>query len=88
MVSREKLKNRLLARPTPRDIRWSELRKLLHSLGFEEMQGSGSRVRFFKRDRDRNRGLMIRLHRPHPRSVCGPLMVEDVVRKLKQWGEI
>jgi hypothetical protein len=29
---------------------------------------------------------MIRLHRPHPKKICGPLMVRDVVQVLKAWG--
>ncbi|SFJ18847.1 hypothetical protein SAMN05216429_101142 [Marinobacter persicus] len=32
------------------------------------------------------RGVMIRLHRPHPEKVCGPLMIKDVVQTLQAWG--
>ncbi|WP_144775955.1 type II toxin-antitoxin system HicA family toxin [Marinobacter maritimus] len=86
MVNKEKFAAKLLRKPTPRDIAWAELRGFLLSLGFEEQQGSGSRVRFYLQPEPDARGLMIRLHKPHPKKVCGPLMVRDVVRVLKAWG--
>ncbi len=46
----------------------------------------GSRVRFYLQLEPDKRGVMIRLHRPHPKNVCGPLMIKDVVRVLKAWG--
>jgi len=86
MVNKEKMGAKLLRKPTPRDITWSELRGFLLALGFEEEQGSGSRVRFYLQVEPSTRGVMIRLHRPHPNKVCGPLMIRDVVRVLKAWG--
>ena len=86
MVNKEKFARRLLRKPTPKDITWAELRAYLLSLGFEETQGSGSRVRFYLAADSGERGLMVRLHRPHPEKVCGPLMVRDVVQTLKAWG--
>ena len=86
MVNKEKFAARLLRKPTPKNITWSELRGFLHTLGFEEEQGSGSRVRFYLQLESGKRGVMIRLHRPHPEKVCGPLMVKDVVRVLKAWS--
>ena len=86
MVNKEKFVAKLLRKPTPKDITWSELRGFLLTLGFEEEQGSGSRVRFYLQVEPGKRGVMIRLHRPHPKKVCGPLMVRDVVRVLKAWG--
>ncbi len=86
MVNKEKFAARLLRKPTPKNITWSELRGFLLTLGFEEEQGSGSRVRFYLQMESGRRGVMIRLHRPHPEKVCGPLMIKDVVRVLKAWG--
>lgn len=86
MVNKDKFRERLLRKQVPKDIRWSELRSFLLSLGFEEEQGSGSRVRFYKASNTGGRGLMIRLHRPHPEKVCGPLMIRDVVQTLQAWG--
>jgi hypothetical protein len=86
LVNKEKFRARLLRKPTPKDITWTELRSYLLSLGFEEVQGSGSRVRFYLQANSGERGLMIRLHRPHPEKVCGPLMIRDVAQTLKAWG--
>lgn len=88
MVNKERLRARLLRKPAPKDITWTELRSYLLGLGFEETQGSGSRVRFYLQMESRGRGVMIRLHRPHPEKVCGPLMIRDVVQTLKAWGLI
>ncbi|QBM16404.1 hypothetical protein MARI_04840 [Marinobacter sp. JH2] len=88
MVNREKLRAKLLRKPAPKDITWSELRGFLLGLGFEETQGNGSRVRFYLQANSPERGVMIRLHRPHPEKVCGPLMIRDVVQTLKVWGLI
>ena len=86
MVNKDRFRERLMRKQTPKDIKWNDLRSLLLSLGFEEVQGSGSRVRFYKSGESGGRGLMIRLHRPHPEKVCGPLMIRDVVQTLKTWG--
>lgn len=86
MVSKDKFRAKLLRKPTPKDITWSELRGFLLSLGFEEEQGNGSRVRFYLQLKPGERGVMIKLHRPHPEKVCGPLMVRDAVQTLKAWG--
>ena len=86
MVNKEKFRARIVRKPTPKDITWNELRSFLLSLGFEEAQGRGSRVRFYFQPDSRKRGVLIRLHRPHPEKVCGPLMIQDVVQTLKAWG--
>lgn len=86
MVNKEKFREKLLRKPVPKDIKWSELRSFLLGPGFEEEQGSGSRVRFYLEPVEGQRGVMIRLHRPHPEKVCGPLMVRDVVQTLQAWG--
>lgn len=86
MVNKDKFRFKLLRKPTPKDITWSELRGFLLSLGFHEEQGNGSRVRFYFQPTPGERGVMIKLHRPHPEKVCGPLMIRDVVQTLKTWG--
>ena len=86
MVNKEKFREKLVRKPTPKDIKWSDLRSFLLGLGFAEEQGSGSRVRFYLEPVAGQRGLMILLHRPHPEKVCGPLMIRDVVQTLQAWG--
>lgn len=88
MGTKEKLKSKLRGKLTPKDIKWSELRSLLISLGFEEKQCSGSRVRFYKPETDSAPRRMIRLHRPHPEPICGPKLVQNVANSLIEWDLI
>ncbi|WP_138422514.1 type II toxin-antitoxin system HicA family toxin [Maritimibacter alexandrii] len=71
MTAREKLVERLKSQP--KDFEWKELKQLLNHLGYEERQGSGSRVKF------RGDGLpTINLHRPHPEPTMKRYAVKQV----------
>lgn len=63
----------------PVDFTWGELSSLLKGLGFEERQGSGSRVKFVGPDK-----TIISLHKPHPRSEVRRCYRRDVVATLKE----
>lgn len=78
----EKLKDRLLSEPT--DFTWSELVSVLSKLGFKELQGKGSRVRFY----DENSGLVLRLHKPHPTPILKSYMIKEIVVTLTNNGYI
>lgn len=62
MSKTDKLLKKLKKEPPPSDFTWNELITLLSSLGFKQMQGQGSRVKFIYP----NLGYTISLHRPHP----------------------
>ena len=79
--AKEKLRNR------PKNYTFSEARYLLGQLGFKEFQKgktSGSRVKFY-RESD---GKVILLHKPHPGDVMSPGAVNDLVKFLKEIGEL
>lgn len=59
---------------------WSDLVTLLKALGFEPLEGSGSRVRFVKGD------LQIRLHKPHPQKELKAYAVRQVKEVLESEG--
>lgn len=85
MSKYEKAKKRILGIPS--DYTYGEIKYLLGKIGFREYQKgktSGSRVKFF-RESDQK---IIMLHKPHPRDVMDQGAVEDVVRKLIEWGEL
>lgn len=84
MASNKKIKEKLLRHPTAKDVKWNELRKFLISIGFEEKQGDGSKVRFYRPGKNGGRGTMIRLHRPHPEPECKPYIIREVVEKLNE----
>jgi hypothetical protein len=76
MAQMDKLIARLKSRP--KDFTWSELKRLLNGLGFREIQGSGSRVKFFHKEKN----CIIQLHRPHPVPVLKMYVIKEVLELL------
>jgi hypothetical protein len=68
---------RILARPTPSDIRWEEIESLMGALGVSMYERSGSRVHLVKGAES------IVIHRPHPR----PEVRRDTVRDIAEFIE-
>jgi hypothetical protein len=78
----EKLKNKFLRVTTPKDISWDELVRVLGSLGYEPIEGSGSRVKFVSQHRPDL--PYINLHKRHPDSTLLPYQVRIVRRLLEE----
>ena len=76
MGRRDKLKARLL--DGRRAVTWKELVTLLKSLGYKEIQGDSSRVKFDNGNPDDT----INLHRPHPGNQVKDYAVKLVLEKL------
>lgn len=70
------------ARPERANIAWCDVEALLQSIGCRKLEGDGSRVRFVAPD-----GRILRLHKPHPRSVLDKGAVKSVRRFLDELGE-
>jgi predicted RNA binding protein YcfA (HicA-like mRNA interferase family) len=68
----------------PADFTWSELKKVLKSFGYEEIQGSGSRVKFIKKGSKE----VISLHKPHPKPVVRKYALRQIIEKLNEHGDI
>jgi predicted RNA binding protein YcfA (HicA-like mRNA interferase family) len=81
LSKRDKLLKRLFGRPS--DFTWNELNSLLTGFGFQEVQGSGSRVKFINRDMA---DAIIIVHRPHPGNEIKGYVVDQIVSKLKELG--
>lgn len=64
MGKREKRITRL--KTVPADFTWQELTAILKTLGYQEVQRSGSRVKFDNGNADQ----MINLHKPHPGNIA------------------
>lgn len=76
---------RLMQKPT--DYTYDELRALLHSLGYEEYnkgRTSGSRVMFAKTDN----GKTLMLHIPHKPPYLKKYAIDNVIKFLKESGDI
>jgi predicted RNA binding protein YcfA (HicA-like mRNA interferase family) len=80
MSRADKLINRLLS--FPKDFTYNELKTVLSSFGYNEMQGSGSRVYFSKDDHK------IKLHKPHPGNILKRYQLDLIVDELKKKGLI
>lgn len=71
-AKQRRTRDRILERPTRSDVRWDDVRSLFKALGADEIEGSGSRVRFTLN------GRVLSLHRPHPKPELKKYAVEDV----------
>ncbi|WP_038026196.1 type II toxin-antitoxin system HicA family toxin [Synechococcus sp. PCC 7336] len=65
----------IYATPTPSDVKWSDIEKLLLALGAEMAEGRGSRVRYALN------GKRAVFHRPHPQ----PTTDKGALRSVRQF---
>jgi hypothetical protein len=79
MGKKDKLLNRFLANPIKKDLTFDELEALLLSLGYEKLQGSGLRIKFFHQQDD----SLINLHKSHPSNVLKLYLIRQIQEKLK-----
>jgi len=77
MTKAEKLLNRFLSRPN--DFTYNELIRLLRGFGYEELQGSGSRVIFHNKEIKHS----MKLHKPHPDNVLKRYQIDLIIQELK-----
>lgn len=78
---------KLCARPTPADFKFSDLRKVMNHFGYlESNKGatSGSRVKFYNPETK----AVLLLHKPHPGDEMVKAAVDSVVKFLKEHGHI
>lgn len=80
MSKKEKLLKRFTAVPPNSDLTYDELKALLENLGYQKIEGSGSRVKFFN---EAIRDLIL-LHKPHPGNILNKATIRDVQKKLKK----
>lgn len=86
MTKAEKLRERILGRPTPANIRNDELKLFLLQIGMVEVRvgkTSGSRIKFADPE---NPSRQIRLHKAHGASPVNRTALRDVVAQLRKMG--
>lgn len=81
MGKRDKLWDRIHSKP--KDFTWQELTSLLTGLGFELLNGAGSRCKFVHTQRK----IVISLHKPHPGNIVKSYVIEQVIQYLHELGE-
>ncbi len=80
MSKKDKLLKKFLQTPIKRDLTFSELATLLFSCGFVKVEGSGSAVKFYHKERD----LLINLHKPHPSDILKVYIIKQIREKIKE----
>lgn len=80
MSKTDKLLDKLLSRP--KVYKWTDLVTLLESLGYRQIQGSGSRVKFD----NGNPHSLILLHKPHPGNELKPKTISYIAEHLESQG--
>jgi hypothetical protein len=80
MSKKDKLLIKFLENPPRKDLTFKELSTLLLSLNFEKIEGAGSAVKFYNKEKD----LLINLHKPHPSDILKVYLVKQIQSKLKE----
>ena len=81
MSKKDKLLLKFLENPPKKDLTFKELNTLLISLGFIKIEGTGSAVKFYNKDKD----LLINLHKPHPSDILKVYLIKQIQNKLKEF---
>ena len=81
MSKKDKLLLKFLENPPKKDLTFKELNTLLISLGFIKIEGAGSAVKFYNKDKD----LLINLHKPHPSYILKFYLIKQIQNKLKEF---
>ena len=80
MSRKDKLLKKFLQIPIKKDLTFTELETLLLSCGFVKLEGSGSAVKFFNKEKD----LLINLHKPHPSDILKVYIVKQIREKIEE----
>ena len=81
MSKKDKLLLKFLENPPKKDLTFKELNTLLTYLGFIKIEGAGSTVKFYNKDKD----LLINLHKPHPSDILKVYLIKQIQNKLKEF---
>jgi hypothetical protein len=80
MSKKYKLLKKFLSKPIKKDLTFDELSTLLMACGFIKLEGSGSAVKFYNKEKD----SLINLHKPHPNNVLKTYLIKQIQDKLKE----
>lgn len=73
---------KLCAKPPSANVKWDELKNVLVHLGYSYLPGSGSRRKFYNKEKD----ALIICHQPHPSPSVDKGCLADVADHLKTHG--
>jgi hypothetical protein len=78
MSKKDKLLKKFLQIPPKKDLTFNELNTLLTLCGFIKIDGAGSAIKFYHREKD----ILINLHKPHPSNILKVYLVKQIQAKL------
>lgn len=84
MAKHIKALEKITAIPAPSNIKWEELKSVLEHLGYEMIKNSGSRRKFYHKEKN----ALIACHQPHPSPNVDKGCIIDVIEHLKNYGFI
>jgi predicted RNA binding protein YcfA (HicA-like mRNA interferase family) len=84
MSKNDKTITKIRRKPTASDIKWSDLKTALESLGYEAMNNDGSRRKFIHKETK----AIISCHKPHPSPNVGKCTIDDIRTHLIEHGFI
>jgi len=85
MSKHDKALAKITRKPTPADIKWTEVVVLMAGYGYELLNGTrGSRRKFFHRETKH----VISCHEPHPGPHVAKWNIEQIVESLTEQGII
>ena len=67
-----------------RSEQYEKITEILKSMGYEEVQGKGSGVKFI----DRSIKHVINLHKPHPGNIIKGYLLNQIKEKLEEVGKL
>jgi len=80
MSKKTKLLKKFLEIPPKKDLIFQELESLLISCGYVKIEGNGSAVKFYNKEKDN----LINLHKPNPGNILKVYLVKQIQIKLKE----
>jgi hypothetical protein len=80
MSKKDKLLAAFMEIPPKKNLTWNDLIALMSALNFEQLEGDGSRVKFYHKAKD----VMINLHKPHPDNILKTYLIKQIQDKLKE----
>ncbi|PPD20584.1 MAG: HicA protein [Methylomonas sp.] len=81
MSQKEKLLAQFTNTPNPK---WDDVSSLMKQLGYKQIAGSGSRVKFI----NPGKNSVITLHKPHPENTIKTYIKKAILNELKRQGLI
>jgi len=80
MSKKDKLLRKFLETPPKKNLTFNDLETLLTACGFYKLEGAGSAVKFYHKDKD----VLINLHKPHPSNILKIYIIKLVQVKLRE----